>query len=55
MIKLLKQIFCKHEPTFVRNIYGDEIRYMGWKRSIWRCSKCDTEILKDELHSEVRK
>ena len=40
IIKLIKQLFCKHNYEFVRNIYGDEIRYLGWKRSEWKCSKC---------------
>ena len=39
-IYILKRLFCKHTYEFVRNIYGDEIRYLGWKRSVWKCSKC---------------
>ena len=39
-MNILKRLFCKHTYKFVRNIYGDEIRYLGWKRSIWKCSKC---------------
>jgi len=40
VMNILKRLFCKHTYNFVRNIYGDEIRYLGWKRSIWKCSKC---------------
>ena len=41
MIKeLIKQLFCKHEYEFERNIYGDEINYCGGYRSWWRCKKC---------------
>lgn len=39
-MKLLKRLFCKHDYEFVRNIYGDAIRYLGWKRSEWKCKKC---------------
>lgn len=39
-MKLFKRLFCKHDYEFVRNIYGDEIRYLGWKRSEWKCKKC---------------
>lgn len=39
-MNILKRLFCKHTYTFIRNIYGDEIRYLGWKRSVWKCSKC---------------
>jgi len=40
-MNILKRLFCKHTYKFIRNIYGDEIRYLGWKRSIWKCSRCD--------------
>jgi hypothetical protein len=39
-MNILKQLFCKHDYQFIRNIYGDEIIWRGWKRSEWRCSKC---------------
>lgn len=39
-MNLFRRLFCKHSFDFIRNIYGDEIRYYGWKRSIWKCSKC---------------
>ena len=50
---ILKKLFCKHDLVFLRNIYGDEIRYLGYKRSIWECSKCKRIILKDELNRNV--
>lgn len=37
----IKQLFCKHEYDFLMNIYGDAIIHSGWKRSIWRCAKCN--------------
>ncbi len=46
-----KQLFCRHGLEFVRNIYGDEIIERGWKRSLWKCTKCGTVVAKDELHS----
>lgn len=48
-MSLLKKIFCKHNYRFVRNIYGDEIIYLGYKRSEWKCSKCDKYKYKDKL------
>jgi hypothetical protein len=36
----IKQLFCKHDYLFVRNIYGDEIRYSGYNRSLAKCTKC---------------
>jgi len=36
----VRPLFCKHDYQFVRNIFGDEIHWHGWKRSVWRCSKC---------------
>ena len=54
-MNIIKRLFCKHDYKFVRNIYGDEIRYVGWKRSEWKCSKCGKIKLKDNLYHEVTK
>lgn len=48
-MNILKKIFCKHNYKFIRNIYGDEIRYLGWKRSEWQCQKCGKYQYKDKL------
>lgn len=40
MFKFIKQLFCKHNYEWVRNIYGDEIIDAGYHRSVWKCSKC---------------
>lgn len=48
-MSLLKQIFCKHDYKFIRNIYGDEIIFHGYKRSEWQCSKCGKYKYKDNL------
>ena len=37
---ILKQLVCKHNYKFVRNLHGDEIINHGWKRSEWECCKC---------------
>jgi hypothetical protein len=37
---LIKQIFCKHEYRFLRNLYGDEIMQHGHNRSVWFCIHC---------------
>ena len=52
IMSILKKIFCKHDYHFYRNIYGDEIIYCGYKRSIWKCSKCGKKKYKDELLKE---
>lgn len=49
-MNLIKRIFCKHDYHFYRNIYGDEIIYCGYKRSIWKCFKCGALKYKDELY-----
>lgn len=54
-MNIIRQLFCKHDYKFVRNIYGDEIRYLGWKRSEWRCSKCGKLKLEDNLFKEAEK
>ena len=53
-----KKLFCnlnKHKgwvDVFVRNVYGDEINFLNGKRSIWKCTHCNGEILKDYLWKE---
>jgi hypothetical protein len=37
---MFKKLFCKHLYEHVMNFYGDYIRLMGWKRSMWKCRKC---------------
>jgi len=49
-MRWLKRLLCRHEFVFGRNLYGDEIIHWGWKRSIWRCSKCGKIVARDELH-----
>lgn len=47
--KFLKRLFCRHTIVFIRNLYGDEIIEYGYKRSLWRCTKCGHVVAKDEL------
>jgi hypothetical protein len=46
--------FCKHDYKFVRNIHGDEIIHLRWKRSIWQCNNCNKIKLSDDLNKKVR-
>ena len=46
----VKKFFCRHSYEFVRNVYGDEIMLLGWKRSVWRCTKCSKLEDRDMLH-----
>lgn len=50
LIHKINKLFCKHNYNiFVKNIYGDEIILSGFKRSVWKCSKCGKLIYKDSL------
>lgn len=54
MKRLLTRIWhwrIGHQWMFVRNIYGDEIIWKGWKRSIYRCY-CGAEKWCPELENE---
>ena len=48
---MFKQLFCKHQYEFIRNVHGDEI-YLLNARSIWRCSTC-SKILYGALPFDV--
>ena len=49
-MNLIKQLFCKHEYVWERNIYGDEINWCGGHRSWWRCKKCGKSQGRDYLY-----
>jgi len=53
MLGFIKRFFCKHDLTFVRNIYGDEIIMSGYKRSIWKCAKCGALVFKEDLQRDA--
>jgi len=46
----LKCLLWGCAPQFVRNIYGDEIIQRGYRRSIWRCTRCGTVQERNHLH-----
>jgi hypothetical protein len=46
-----RRLFCKHEWSWVRNIYGDEIIWADYKRSEWRCVSCGVAKFEGELWS----
>jgi hypothetical protein len=48
-MKFIKRLFCRHSYAFYSNIYGDAIIDWGWKRSLWRCEKCDKLQARDDL------
>lgn len=52
--RFFKQLFCPHVFIFDRNIYGDEIIYSGWKRSIWQCKFCEKRRAYDDLWDESK-
>jgi hypothetical protein len=43
------RFLCKHEFEIVRNVYGDEIIMLNYKRSVWRCVHCRKIQLRDSL------
>ena len=47
--RLIKGLICKHSYVWRNNIYGDQIIYAGWKRSIWECEKCERVQFRDKL------
>lgn len=51
-MSIFKRLFCKHDYQWVRNIYGDEIIYLGLKRSEWQCSKCGKIKLEKHLYEK---
>jgi len=47
LFKFIEQLFCQHlNCTMVRQVYGDEINYLGGKRTIMKCNKCGKYIYK---------
>lgn len=51
--KVIRREFCKHDYTWIRNVYGDEIYMSGkFKRSWWRCKKCGVFNSTGQLHEE---
>ncbi len=38
---MLKKLLCTHDYKRIETIHGDEIIGSGFKRSIWKCSKCN--------------
>jgi len=45
--KQIEQLFCQHlNCTMVRQIHGDEINYLGGRRTILKCNKCGKYIYK---------
>src|SRR4051812_14254703 len=51
MLKFIRSLFCGHDYSFVRNIYGDEIHHAGG-RSLYKCSKCDKFKVEQALMQE---
>ena len=52
---VMRSLFCKHDYLWVRNVYGDEIFMTGkFKRSWWKCNKCNKWKSSDELHTDGR-
>jgi hypothetical protein len=52
--QLLGCLRLGHKPEFIRNVYGDEIRYLGYARSIWCCARCERILFRNQLHREAK-
>jgi hypothetical protein len=49
---VINWFFCKHNYLWVRNVYGDEIYMAGkWKRSWWKCDKCNKMKSSEHLNN----
>lgn len=48
MIKIRIPLFCKHDYEFDSSIHGDMVIHMGYKRSIWKCVKCNKYKMRDD-------
>lgn len=44
ILSFIRQLFCKHNYVFIRNLYGDEINLHNGKRSLWQCTRCGKQI-----------
>lgn len=40
-MRFIRQLLCSHDWTHVCNIHGDMILEYGYKRSVWKCNKCN--------------
>ncbi len=50
----IRALRCTHRYEWFRNIYGDEIIYSGYKRSVWRCRFCGKYRYEDHMHDPRR-
>ena len=52
---VISRVFCKHNYSWIRNVYGDEIYMTGkFKRSWWKCNKCGKWQSKEQLNTNSR-
>jgi Zn-finger protein len=49
MMRFLERLFCNHYYLPFYNVYGDEIIYRNYNRSVWKCNKCGKETARREL------
>ena len=40
---IFKRLWCRHDYIKEHEIYGDRVISLGYKRSIWVCTKCGKE------------
>lgn len=52
MLTFFKRLLCAHEFKFLRNIHGDEIITWGYKRSLWKCTRCAKVEARDGLSGD---
>jgi hypothetical protein len=52
--RLIKQLFCRHHYEWYYNLYGDQIISWGYKRSVWKCTKCELLQGREKLHDPKR-
>lgn len=51
-MKFIKKLLCIHKYEFIRNIYGDEIIHLNYKRSEYKCFKCNKYFYSEYLNNK---
>lgn len=54
-VRTFRQLFCQHQnKVFIRNLYGDEVIFHGYKRSMWCCKDCGNVLFGSEIFDDKK-
>lgn len=48
------KLWCRHDLVFQHNIYGDQIIFNNYNRSVWECKKCKVLVYNPQLYREKK-